>query len=240
MAVDILKVFIGYDHRQPISYNVLQHSIISQSSKPVAIIPLVLDQLDMKRTGLTPFTFSRFLVPYLCDYKGWALFLDLDMVVKDDIAKLFDCADDRYAVMVAKNEKRFEWASAMLFNCERNHMLTEQYIRDGAGLHGINWVPESDVGCLPADWNVLVGYDEPILNPKLIHYTQGIPLFPETKDCDYANDWFKALERANTASSWMELMGSSIHAELLPDGRRVPKYAAKRIRNNEQKDAATA
>lgn len=236
----ILKVFIGYDHRQSIAYNVLQHSIISQSSKPVAIIPLVLDQLNMKRTGLTPFTFTRFLVPHLCDYQGWALFLDIDMVVKDDIAKLFDLADDRYAVMVSKNQHRFEWASAMLFNCERNKILTEEYIRSAAGLHGINWVQESEVGALPPEWNFLVGYDELIGSPKLIHYTQGIPLFPETRSCDFSKDWEDALNKANSATNWHDLMGTSIHAELLPDGSRVPKFVAKRMKSDEKTAAATA
>jgi lipopolysaccharide biosynthesis glycosyltransferase len=115
----MLKVFIGYDHRQPISYNVLQHSVFRNSSKPVSITALKIDQLPIGRTGLTPFTFSRFLVPYLCDYKGWALFLDSDILVKGDIAELFNLSDDKYTVMVSKNEKRFEWASVMLFNNEK-------------------------------------------------------------------------------------------------------------------------
>lgn len=233
-----LKIFIGYDHRQPIAYNVLQHSIISQSSKPVAIIPLVIDQLDCKRTGLTPFTFSRFMVPHLCDYEGWALFLDLDMIVKDDIAKLFDIADDRYAVMVSKNVFKFEWASVMLFNCAKNRVLTPDFIQQAAGLHKISWLKDDEIGDLPADWNVLVGYDNPIKNPKLIHYTQGIPLFPETRGCDYAKDWELALNAANMAVSWTELMGQSVHAETL-HGRLMPKYEANRIRD-EQKVRATA
>lgn len=230
----MLRVFIGYDARQPIAYNVLQHSIISQSSEPVAITPLIIDQLECKRTGLTPFTFSRFMVPHLCDYEGWALFLDIDMVVKDDIAKLFALCDDRYAVMVSKNNLKFEWASAMLFNCAKNKILTPDYIRQANGLHGISWVPESEVGSLPGEWNVLVGYDEPIDKPKLIHYTQGIPLFPETRGCDYAKDWELALNNANTALSWTELMGNSVHAEMLEDGRRVPKFEAKRIRDEQK------
>jgi len=236
---DILKVFIGFDHRQPIAYNVLQHSIISQSSKPVSIVPLVIHQLPCKRTGLTPFTFSRFLVPHLCDYEGWALFLDLDMIVKDDIAKLFDLADDRYSVMVSKNQIKFEWASVMLFNCAKNRILTPDYIQQASGLHKIAWLPDSEVGDLPRDWNVLVGYDDPIANPKLVHYTQGIPLFPETRECDYSKDWELALNNANMAVSWTELMGQSVHADKLPNGQIVPKYEAKRIRD-EQAIRATA
>lgn len=231
---EVLKVFIGYDHRQPIAYNILQHSIISKSSKPVAIVPLVIDQLEMKRTGLTPFTFSRFMVPYLCNYEGWALFLDIDMLVKGDIAELFDLKDDRYAVMVAKNKLKFEWASVMLFNCAKNKVLTCDYVSQAPGLHGISWLNDHEIGCLPPEWNVLVGYDEPIENPKLIHYTQGIPLFPETRNSDYAKDWELALNDANMAISWDQLMGNSVHAEQLPDGRRVPKFEAKRLRDEQK------
>ena len=75
----MLRVFIGYDDRQPVAYNVLQFSIATRSSRPVTITPLIINQLPIKRTGLTPFTFSRFLVPWLCDYQGTALFLDIDM-----------------------------------------------------------------------------------------------------------------------------------------------------------------
>lgn len=58
-----LRIFIGYDHRQAVAYNVLQFSLYRRSSRPLAISPLVLPTLPMKRQGLTPFTFSRFLVP---------------------------------------------------------------------------------------------------------------------------------------------------------------------------------
>ena len=142
------RVFIGYDHRQPISYQVLQHSIVTRSSKPVSITPLILPQLPLRRQGLTPFTFSRFLVPYLCDYQGWALFLDLDMLVRDDISELFALADDKFAAMVSKNEHRFEWASAILFNCSHraNRILTPEYIETARKLHGIEWCASGRFG----------------------------------------------------------------------------------------------
>ena len=73
----------------------------------------MIQQLPLKRMGLTPFTYSRFLVPQLCNYEGWALFLDLDMLVQGDIAELFDLADESQAVMVVKSNARFEWASVM-------------------------------------------------------------------------------------------------------------------------------
>lgn len=231
---EVLKVFIGYDHRQPISLNVLASSIYPRSSKPVAIIPLVLDQLPIKRQGLTPFTFSRFLVPYLCNYEGWALFLDLDMIVLDDIAKLFAMADDKYAVMVSKNDLKFERASMMLFNCSKNKILTPEYIETQGALHTINWVPDELVGDLPREWNHLVGYDPLRENPKLVHYTQGVPAFQQTADSEHADKWFLEHQKMNFVTNWLELMGNSVHAAELPDGTRVPKYRVTGPKRNEE------
>lgn len=219
----MLKVFIGYDARQPVSYNVLQHSIITRSSKPVAITPLVIEQLPFKRTGLTPFTFSRFLVPWLCDYKGWALFLDIDIILQDDIAKLFDLADDKYTVMVSKNKIKFEWASAILFNCEKNKILTPAYCETAEKLHQISWCAENEVGNFPNEWNHLVGYDRPRTDAKLVHYTQGIPCFPETLDSEYSEQWHNEHRFCNGSLPWVDLMGNSVHACEI-NGVRMPKY----------------
>ncbi len=224
---EILRVFIGHDHRQPISLNVLASSIYTKSSKPVAITPLVLPQLPLKRQGLTPFTYSRFLVPYLCNYEGWALFLDLDMIVMDDIAKLFDMANDEYAVMVSKNALKFEWASAILFNNARCKILTPEYIESAPRLHDCSFVAPDRIGAFPNHWNHLVGYDKPCEKPSLIHYTQGVPAFPQTNDCEHADKWFLEHQKMNFVTNWLELMGNSVHAAELPDGTRVPKYKAK-------------
>jgi len=226
MTDKVLRVFIGFDHRQPVSYNVLQQSIYSLSSKPVAITPIVITQLPFKRVGLTPFTFTRFLVPWLCDYKGWALFLDIDMLLKDDVSKLFDLADDKYAVMVSKNTKRFEWASLMLFNCahKANKVLTPEYCEKAEGLHGISWCKEEQIGALPGEWNHLVGYDKPNEDAKLVHYTQGVPCFNETIDSEHAQIWHETHKLTNFAHPWVELMGQSVHAVMGDDGKLVPRY----------------
>lgn len=227
MSSQSLKVFIGYDHRQPISLAVLQHSIFTRSSKPVSITPLVLDQLPIERRGLTPFTFSRFLVPWLCEYKGWALFLDADMLVLDDIAKLFKLKDEEKAIHVIKNPKRFEWASVMLFNCEKCQILTPEFVEKADGLHTIDWVSENFIGDLPTSWNHLVGYDEPRNDASLIHYTQGVPCFPETSDSEHAPVWVQEHKHMNSAHPWVELMGKSVHAFKTNDGQILPKYKMK-------------
>lgn len=210
--IETLPIFIGYDPRQPVSFVTLAHSLIGRSSKPVAITPLVLETLPLRRAGLTPFTFSRFLVPSLMHYDGWALFLDIDMMFRADPAELFALADDRYAVMVAKNPIRFEWASMMLLNCKKCSVLTPEYVEGENGLHKIAWAAEEEIGEVPGEWNHLVGYDPPNPSAKLVHFTQGVPAYPETKDSEFGEEWRQMASSAFSSVSWRDLMGNSVHA----------------------------
>lgn len=204
-------IFIGVDIRQPIAYTALQSSIIARASEPVAIIPLLIDSLPITRRGLTDFTFTRYLPPYLMDYHGTALFLDADMIVLDDICKLFDLADDNYAVQVVKAKDRFEWPSLMLFNCAKCTSLTPEFIENDQP-QALRW---GAVGELPKEWNHCVGYDEPNAEAKLIHYTMGIPAFKEVQHLERTDDWFQEMKAANSTVSYEELMGKSVHAERL-------------------------
>ena len=220
-----LRVFIGVDPRQPLSLTVLNSSIAMRSSKPVAITPLVLHQLPIERKGLTEFTFSRFLAPWLCDYKGWSLFLDADMLLVDDIAKLFDFADDEHSIFVRKGKLKFEWASVMLFNNEKCKMLTPEYIETAKNLHAIGFLPDEEIGELPQRWNHLVGYDKPTNDVSLIHYTQGVPGFQETSDCEHSQIWWHdAAYASRIHESWETVMGGSVHSATDADGKKVPLY----------------
>lgn len=217
------RIFIGYDERQPISYQVLHHSLIKYASKPISIIPLKLSTLPLRRAGLTPFTYSRFLVPYLCDFEGWALFLDADMVVTSDIDELFCYRDEAFQVMVVPQEKSFELASVMLFNNAKCRHLTPEYVETAEGLHVLSWAKE--IGALPREWNFLAGYDTPSeALPKLIHYTQGVPCFREMSKVDYSSTWNLLQKESNSAVAWEVLMGSSVHVVQVNGGKVLPKY----------------
>lgn len=206
-----MKIFIGYDPRQPVALQVLMHSIYTRASKPVEITPLVLSQLPIQRTGLTQFTYTRYLVPYLCKYRGQALFLDADMLVLDDIYKLEDiCAPQMAPVCVVKNQRRFEWPSLMYFNNARCADLTPRYIEEESP-QSLQWA--TSIGEISAEWNHLVGYDEPNPEAKLIHFTQGIPCFEETKNSEFAEQWMNEMRQTITTVSWEEIMGKSVHAK---------------------------
>lgn len=238
----MLKIFIGYDPRQSISYNVCQHSIISRVKKPVSIVPLIIETLPIKRQGLTPFTWSRFLVPYLSNFNGISVFLDADIILQSDINELIDSLENRYlntelpAVSVVKSGQRFEWASVMVFNCSHidNKLLTPEYIdTTNDNLHQISWV--KNIGEIPKFWNYLVGYDDLYMHNlkpsdlKLLHFTQGVPAWDETADCEFSENWNLELNNMNAAIEWVDLMGKSVHATTLQNGKIVPKYKLKEI-----------
>lgn len=212
-----LPIFIGYDPRQPVSFTVLVQSIIEHASIPVSIHPLVIETLPLKRTGLTPFTYSRFLVPHLCGYQDHALFLDADELVLGDVADLLKIATDNpgRAVYVRKSPMKFEWASVMLFDCLHimNRRLTPEYVETAQGLHKIGWCDDRYIGDLPPEWNVLVGYEQGPEKPKLLHYTQGVPAWPETEGGGYRDEWEGCLSRCIDAKPWVSLMGKSVHAK---------------------------
>jgi lipopolysaccharide biosynthesis glycosyltransferase len=211
-----IRVFIGFDEREDVAFSVLAHSIHRRASAPVSIAPVMLDQLGSvyrrERNPLqsTDFSFSRFLTPWLCDYQGWAVFMDCDMLVLDDIAKLWALRDERYAVQVVKHlhvpkedvkflgavQTKYEkknWSSVMLMNCAKCTALTPEYVNAATGLelHQFKWLGDDAlIGELPHRWNHLVGYDAPSRDASLVHYTIGGPYFDEYRDCEYAREWW--------------------------------------------------
>ena len=214
----MLRIFIGIDERQPIAYHVLVSSIQRRASKAVAITPLILEQLPMKRRGLTSFTYSRYLVPYLCNYEGQALFIDSDMLLLADIYELFNSQSGSSVDIVPfAGNFAFERPSVMLFNCAECRDLTPEYIETGTP-QDFSWA--KSIGHLSSDWNHLVGYAPPNPNAKLIHYTQGVPGYKECRDCEYAQEWFDEKEVILNHCSWLEIMGNSVHAKPVLDKLR--------------------
>jgi lipopolysaccharide biosynthesis glycosyltransferase len=211
-----IRVFIGFDPREDVAFSVLAHSIHRHASQPVCVTPVMLSQLGAvyrrARNPLqsTEFSFSRFLTPWLCGYEGWAVFMDCDMLMLDDIARLWALRDERYAVQVVKHvhvpkedtkflgavQTKYEkknWSSVMLMNCARCTALTPEYVNTATGLelHQFKWLGDDRlIGEIPSRWNHLVGYDAPRADAALVHYTIGGPYFEEYRDCEYAAQWW--------------------------------------------------
>lgn len=225
------RIYVGWDSREDIAYQVCKHSI-NKHSDNIDVKPLKLHELKDQNLVTRPddakastqFTFTRFLVPHLNHYKGWALFVDCDFLFVEDANKLFDLADPSKAAMVVKHEynvqdgtakmdgqvqhayPRKNWSSCILFNCEHpsNRSLTPEDIngREMSYLHRFSWLQDDEIGELPHAWNWLVGhYHQPEDgNPSAIHYTLGGPWFKEYADVEYADLWIQA--RDEYYKSW--------------------------------------
>ncbi|MEA2395695.1 MAG: hypothetical protein QOJ82_3586, partial [Solirubrobacteraceae bacterium] len=69
------RIFVGYDPSQQIAYEVLEYSLARHATEPIDVQPIDADRLPsfdrpVDPLASTPFTYTRFLVPWLCDYEG--------------------------------------------------------------------------------------------------------------------------------------------------------------------------
>jgi lipopolysaccharide biosynthesis glycosyltransferase len=211
-----IPVFVGYDPRESIAFHTCVNSIIRLATQPVTIVPVALNLFqDYKEThgdNSNHFVYTRFLVPHLMSYNGWAIFIDGDMILRDDITKLWNLREGNKDVMVvkhdyktrmpvkylgAKNEDypRKNWSSVILWNCGSwpNRRLTPEFVQSqpGSYLHRFSWIDNERIGELPIEWNWLP--DEFGTNPdaKLLHYTLGTPCFHEFADTPQAEEWHR-------------------------------------------------
>ncbi len=221
-----IPIYIGYDHRERAATNVLIDSLYQRSSKTISITPLITSQL--REAGLytrerdpkqsTDFSFTRFLVPYLQNYQGWAIFMDCDMLCRRDIDELWKQRDDQFALMCVKHEHipsektkflgeiqsaypKKNWSSLMLMNCEKCKNLTLNNVNNASGLelHRFIWLGDDNlIGSIQGGWNFLIGEQELNLddhnstNPPLVHWTLGGPWFNEQRNLKSSlnKEWF--------------------------------------------------
>ena len=211
-----MKIFIGFDPREAVAYHTCVHSIIETSRDPTKLefSPVV----GPRRDGSNDFIYARFIVPELCGYRGHAIFMDGDMIVRAPIEDLYDLRRHDVGVQVVKHDyktkhptkylrnknedyPRKNWSSVVLWNCAfyPNRLLTSDYVAKatGAHLHRFGWLKDEQIGELPDSWNRLVLEQDVQEGDQLLHYTIGTPCFQEYADCDHAEEWHAVRKRAN-------------------------------------------
>jgi lipopolysaccharide biosynthesis glycosyltransferase len=211
-----IPIFIGYDPREAVAYHTCVNSIIRHASRPVAIVPIALnlfqDYQETHTDGSNHFIYTRFLVPHLMGFTGWAIFIDGDMIVRDDIIKLWNLREVDKDVMVVKhdyqtcmpvkylgskneNYPRKNWSSVILWNCNSfpNRQLTPDFVQKSTGpfLHRFSWLDDSRIGQLPPEWNWLPDEYGVNTDAKLLHYTLGTPCFQEFANTPQGNEWHR-------------------------------------------------
>lgn len=228
MNQEPLRVFVGWDSREDIAYQVCRHSLLRHATAPVAVTPL--RQPDLRAAGLyeraadplaaTEFTYTRFLVPHLAGYRGWALYCDCDFLWLADVAELVAMADERYGAMCVHHDHRpsetvkmdgrtqtlyprKNWSSLILYNCAHpaTRRLTPEVVNreTGAYLHRFQWLADAQIGALPETWNWLEGWNAKPASgyPNAIHYTRGGPWFEKWRQVEYADLWLAEAGRLN-------------------------------------------
>ncbi|KAL2329277.1 hypothetical protein Fmac_022704 [Flemingia macrophylla] len=219
------KIFVGYDSREDIAFQVCRHSLLKKSSIPLEIIPI--KQSELREKGLywreknqyesTEFSFSRFLTPCLANYEGWAMFVDCDFLYLADIKELRDLIDDKYAVMCVQHDyapkeatkmdgavqtlyPRKNWSSMVLYNCghPKNRALTPDIVNSqtGAFLHRFQWLQDAEIGSIPYVWNFLEGHNKVVDSDP--------SNFPKAIHYTRGGPWFEAWQNCEFADLWLK------------------------------------
>lgn len=215
-----MKVFIGWDSREDIAYQVCKASILRHTSIPVDIQPVV--QSELRQRGVytresdpfssTEFSFTRFLTPYLTGYTGWAVFVDCDFLFRGDIAGLMDYADGAKACLAVQHDyrpsetvkmdnkaqhqyPRKNWSSFMFINCAHPQVktLTPEVVNRESGmfLHRFQWLTDDVIGSLPIAWNYLEGW-----------YTRDHCPNPIAVHYTRGGPWFPGYQDVEYAEEW--------------------------------------
>ena len=124
----MLRVYLGYDPRDTLAFEVAAHSLRSRASVPLEVHAL--RDWDLRAQGLyyrpawinetgqrydgrdgtpcsTDFSYLRFLVPLLEDFgPEWVVFSDPDVLWRADVADLLAQAEADKAVMCVKHDHR--------------------------------------------------------------------------------------------------------------------------------------
>lgn len=183
----IAKVFVGYDTREDIAWDVCRFSLDRHKSRDLEIYPL--KQSSLRELGLytrpidanatTEFSLTRFLTPYLAATDGWSVFVDCDFLFTKDIYQLLDNLDPSKAIHVVQHDyspsktikmdgkqqtvyPRKNWSSFIVFNGSNEHVkaLTPRVVNSEspAYLHRFSWVPDDSlIGAVDLEWNFLEG-----------------------------------------------------------------------------------
>jgi lipopolysaccharide biosynthesis glycosyltransferase len=235
------RVFVGYDSREDIAWQVCRHSLLRHAENEVDVIPL--RQTVLRELGLycrpydigasTEFSLTRFLTPYLAAQSGWVAFCDCDFLFTGDIREAFEGLDPNKAVYCVQHDykpafrvkmdgkpqavyPRKNWSSFMLFNCDHPDVraLTPQVVNTAspAFLHRFEWVQdESAIGALELDWNFLEG-----------EYSKPDHV-PQVIHFTNGGPWFDEWKDCDFADLWLEEY--ELYLRSLGEGAKEVRFA---------------
>ena len=227
----MITLYIGFDssnHGQQVAFDVCKRSVL-RFTNDINIVKLSKQNLKDKRIYLrdndndasTEFTYTRFLVPFLNSYDGYAIFCDSDFIWRCDINELKQYFDNSKAISCIQHKydkcnsslkmdglkqewyPRKNWSSLMIFNCSHpdcgNLTIDSIAHQTPQWLHRMVWTIDENIGSIMKTYNYLLGYYNDDDDPKVVHLTDGGP---------WHNDWYtnKIFKDTKYEIEWMRYL----------------------------------
>lgn len=228
--VEPIRIFVGCDDSMMIPAYVLEYSIRKYTQHPVQVFFMrnmpIPEPKDAKNRPGTGFSFNRFLIPKLAGYAGKAIYVDADMLVFDDIAKLWNIPFNGKTVLCStQNEVPKGWEgganndhgegrywtpgrqmSVMLMDCARLDWDIDRII-EGLDRGDYTYkqlmaefciLPEEAIAdTIPNEWNCLEWYEPE--RSQLVHFTV-VPVQPWRNDRSPMKNFWEAAYREALAA----------------------------------------
>ncbi len=215
--IEPLRIFVGASPGEIVPYRVLAHSIHRRSSVPVRVESLTAARSptpkDPANKPRTAFSFSRFHIPDLCEFRGRAVYVDSDMIVVGDVAELAEHPmTDRWLACTRQASppgwENADWFkpgrqfSVMILDCDHLDWKIDEIVAKldrgdltyGQLLFEMALVPSERIDdTLEPGWNSLEHFDA---DTRLLHYTI-VPTQPwKSSDHPLGDVWMAEYEDA--------------------------------------------
>lgn len=166
----MINIVIGSHKRFERVEPVIEHSIRKHTKSDINIIIARPEYFGYKDEGCTGFSKIRWMVPEIVGYKGFAIYLDVDMIVMSDIQELFEMRRKNRWCCLADGS-----TEVMVIDCEARKTEISRNI--------------------PGEWNVEDYSAEPrdLKMAKILHFTdlKSQPWFFDHPKGWLSKIWFK-------------------------------------------------
>jgi len=173
--MDHCRVFIGTNQKLHAKAElVIEHSIHKNASRPVEINFI----RPCWQSGCTTFTNHRYHVPELTDYSGFAIYMDVDMLVLGDVYELWEYQQKGKWVTTPMRD------DVSVIDCRAFEDLTDEIVRTKHKSEIQKQIGSRYEVGIPIAWNTIDTIDQ---DTKLIHYSDlsTQPWRPNPKETYY-------------------------------------------------------
>ncbi|WP_201583614.1 glycosyl transferase [Psychrobacter immobilis] len=247
---ETIRVFVGCDPNNCDleQMMVLDYSIHKHTSVPVEIVWMQLSRdpnsywYSNPETGEgwnttkwdTPFSGFRWAIPEYCDYSGYAIYMDTDVVILDDLLKLWKHPIDGKSIVAAKKVSKKTRMCTCVWDCSRakNSLPSVEQIMEDADSHKkiMEMIKKNPRLLEPFNdsYNCIDGESLPIEAIKVLHYSDMGTQFSHKYSLkrieeEGSKHWFDGEVLPHPRQDLVELF-DSYYSEALANGYQLENY----------------